>query len=297
MRPSQAHLIIIGLMILRNVGEQPSVDFNTAALGAWGQEWLVVLDASRISRYARVTGDRESAAARGRIAPPVFAAVPIWDALNAATARVVPAEIADRAVHVTQDIRLRRPLAAETEVVARVAAVGVFGRRSGAEVAYRAELRRAGELLAEQWITEIYRGVWPNEEAGEEPPRLAPAMDAADDGFRIEVDVPPGITSPYAEVSGDDFAIHLDDEFARSVGLPGTIVQGLCTLALASNSLLATTGHGVEDVERLAVRFSRPVRPGSVLAVHAWHRAPDEIAFVARAQDDTVLRDGTLRLR
>ena len=40
-------------------------------------------------------------------------------------------------------------------------------------------------------------------------------------------------TERYAAASGDDFAIHLDDEFARKVGLPGRIVHGLCTLAFA----------------------------------------------------------------
>jgi len=39
------------------------------------------------------------------------------------------------------------------------------------------------------------------------------------------------VTYRYAGASGDFNPIHLDDEFARSVGLPGKILHGLWTMA------------------------------------------------------------------
>ena len=39
------------------------------------------------------------------------------------------------------------------------------------------------------------------------------------------------LTYRYAGASGDFNPIHLDDEFARSVGLPGKILHGLWTMA------------------------------------------------------------------
>jgi acyl dehydratase len=39
------------------------------------------------------------------------------------------------------------------------------------------------------------------------------------------------VTFRYAGASGDFNPIHLDDEFARSVGLPGRILHGLWTMA------------------------------------------------------------------
>ena len=51
--------------------------------------------------------------------------------------------------------------------------------------------------------------------------------------------------------------IHLDDEFAKSVGLPGIIIHGLCTMAFTS---VAAIEHGCPDdptrLRRLAVRFA-----------------------------------------
>jgi acyl dehydratase len=48
-----------------------------------------------------------------------------------------------------------------------------------------------------------------------------------------EVKVTPDryVTYRYAGASGDFNPIHLDDEFARSVGLPGKILHGLWTMA------------------------------------------------------------------
>ena len=75
----------------------------------------------------------------------------------------------------------------------------------------------------------------------------------------------------YAAASGDDFAIHLDDEFARSVGLPGRIVHGLCTMAFTGRAVLEAAG--VDDpraIRRLAVRFSAPLFPGDTLTTRVW---------------------------
>src|SRR6202012_3138145 len=48
-----------------------------------------------------------------------------------------------------------------------------------------------------------------------------------------EMTVTPGryLTYRYAGASGDFNPIHLDDEFARAVGLPGRILHGLWTMA------------------------------------------------------------------
>ena len=78
-------------------------------------------------------------------------------------------------------------------------------------------------------------------------------------------------TARYAEASGDHFAIHLDDEFARSVGLPGRIVHGLCTMAFAGRAVLEVAGIAdPRTVGRLAVRFSAPLFPGETLTTRVW---------------------------
>ncbi len=65
----------------------------------------------------------------------------------------------------------------------------------------------------------------------------------------------------YAEASGDRNPIHLDEGFARSVGLPGVIAHGMLTMAFACQMLTDWLG----DRRRLMVlrgRFSAMVLPG-----------------------------------
>ena len=96
--------------------------------------------------------------------------------------------------------------------------------------------------MNEQYVTEFFRGV---ETTGERrracarpPPRETARTPIAEVAYRVADDQ----TVRYAAASGDHFAIHLDDEFARAVGLPGRIVHGLCTMAFAGRAVLEAAG-------------------------------------------------------
>jgi acyl dehydratase len=58
------------------------------------------------------------------------------------------------------------------------------------------------------------------------------------------------VTYRYAGASLDFNPIHLDDEFARSVGLPGRILHGLWTMAQVARA----QGDG-RNLESLSVQF------------------------------------------
>lgn len=62
------------------------------------------------------------------------------------------------------------------------------------------------------------------------------------------------LTIRYAGASGDFNPIHLDDEFAQSVGLPGRIVHGLWTMAQVARAL-TDAGGGPRSLKRLSVDF------------------------------------------
>jgi acyl dehydratase len=76
-------------------------------------------------------------------------------------------------------------------------------------------------------------------------------------GSRIpEVRVVPDryVTVRYAGASGDFNPIHIDEEFARSVGLPGRILHGLWTMAQVARAQTEAAG-GPEHLKRLSVQF------------------------------------------
>ena len=64
----------------------------------------------------------------------------------------------------------------------------------------------------------------------------------------------------YAEASGDHNPIHLDEDFARSVGLPGVIAHGMLQMGL-----LARVAGEPARLRRLTCRFAGIVQPGDVV--------------------------------
>jgi acyl dehydratase len=62
------------------------------------------------------------------------------------------------------------------------------------------------------------------------------------------------LTVRYAGASGDFNPIHIDEEFARVVGLPGRILHGLWTMAQVARAQTEAAG-GPERLKRLSVQF------------------------------------------
>jgi acyl dehydratase len=85
----------------------------------------------------------------------------------------------------------------------------------------------------------------------------------------------------YAEASGDRNPIHLDDDVARSVGLPGVIAHGMLQMGL-----LARVVGPPQSVRRLTCRFAGMVVPGDTLRFEAVEQ-DGKVALSAVKQDGT----------
>jgi acyl dehydratase len=59
----------------------------------------------------------------------------------------------------------------------------------------------------------------------------------------------------YAGASGDFNPIHIDDEFAKAVGLPRNILHGLYGMGLAAKANSALADGDPRALKRLAVQF------------------------------------------
>jgi acyl dehydratase len=76
------------------------------------------------------------------------------------------------------------------------------------------------------------------------------------EGQRIELTVTPDpyVTVRYAGASGDFNPIHIDEVFAKQVGLPGRILHGLWTMAQVARAHTEAFG-GPAALKRLSVQF------------------------------------------
>jgi acyl dehydratase len=74
--------------------------------------------------------------------------------------------------------------------------------------------------------------------------------------------------SAYADASGDRNPIHLDDDFARTVGLPGVIAHGMLQMGLMA-TVAAEAAGGPDKLRRLYCRFAGMVVPGDTVTFTA----------------------------
>lgn len=71
--------------------------------------------------------------------------------------------------------------------------------------------------------------------------------------FRVTPDA--GLTKRYAEASGDPNPIHVDEDFAKKVGLPGVILHGLYSMAQVAKAHTDAAGGDPRALKRLRVQF------------------------------------------
>ncbi len=107
------------------------------------------------------------------------------------------------------------------------------------------------------------------------------------------------LTTRYAGASGDFNPIHLDEDFARQVGLPGRILHGLYTMAQVARAL-TQAGGGPQSLRRLSVQFRGMGVPERELTVTGTVReVADGVAIVEAActQDGkAIIRGAEARL-
>ena len=91
----------------------------------------------------------------------------------------------------------------------------------------------------------------------------------------------------YAEASGDRNPIHLDDDVARSVGLPGVIAHGMLQMGILANVAVAAAGGDPRRVRRIGVRFAGMVEPGDEIVFGGEEKADGRLELWARKADGT----------
>jgi acyl dehydratase len=79
----------------------------------------------------------------------------------------------------------------------------------------------------------------------------------AQEGDQIELKVTPDryVTVRYAGASGDFNPIHIDEEFALQVGLPGRILHGLWTMAQVARAATDAAGGDPGALRSLSAQF------------------------------------------
>ncbi|MPZ82427.1 MAG: dehydratase [Actinophytocola sp.] len=267
--------------------------FDAGGVGVWTDEDDFEVTRERMIAYAEATNDPIDAHRTGEVAPPVFAIVPVFNALLPAVLSVAPVEAAIRIVHGEQDFLFHRPIRAGDVLTSRARPIGFAGKPSGSTVTVHIESRDANhELVNEQWVTSFFRNV----DAGATVGDPAPAHDVGTAGAPVadvRAHVDEDQTFRYSPAAGDPMPIHLDEDIAKLAGLPGIIAHGLCMLAFTSWAVLTEVAGGRTDrLRRLAVRFAKPVLPGQDLTTSIWDAGDGRYAYESTVGDTVVIKNG-----
>ena len=110
-----------------------------------------------------------------------------------------------------------------------------------------------------------------------------PELSAGERIPRLSITPDKYLTNRYAGASGDFNPIHIDEEFAKSVGLPGRILHGLWTMAQVARAQTDAAG-GPEHLKRLSVQFRGMGMPEHEVTVSGTVREVQD----GRAVIDTV---------
>ena len=120
-----------------------------------------------------------------------------------------------------------------------------------------------------------------------EPGSELPALSVTPDRY---------VTIRYAGASGDFNPIHVDEDFAKSVGLPGRILHGLYTMALVARAQTEAAGDPGK-LKRLAVQFRGPAVPEAEITITSTvkeRRDDRTIVAVTATQDGKAVIRGAV---
>jgi len=254
-----------------------TLEFDDSGLDRWTDDERFEVTRERLAEYAAATNDPIEAHRSGDVAPPVFAIVPVFEALLTPAVDVMPVEAIPRIVHGEQDFHFHRPIRPGDKLVSRAKMIGYQGLEKGTRAAIVLECRTEdSELVNEQYVTTFVRGLNVGKAVGELSPdhKFDDALRNSAPTAKVVQHIDDDQTFRYSPAAGDPMPIHLDDEVARSTGLPGIIAHGLCTMAFTSWAVLTELADSdVSRLKRFAVRFSKPVLPGDDFETRIWTKA------------------------
>ena len=224
------------------------------------------------------------------VAHPLFPVCFEWPVVVEMAQRLHGTELtaaeARRAVHATHDLMLHRPIRPPEKLTTVATIVAVKRRKPGAYQMMRLDTRdESGAPLCTSWYGTIYRGVeviGPDREMESEPD-LPPAKNVSQPRFETTVRIGGGLAHTYTECARIHNPIHTDIKVAQDAGLPGLILHGTATLAIAVSQVVANeAGRDPCRVKRIAGRFNAMVMMPSEIGVRVLAREPFDNADIVR---------------
>jgi acyl dehydratase len=104
------------------------------------------------------------------------------------------------------------------------------------------------------------------------------------------------VTYRYAGASGDFNPIHIDEEFAKQVGLPGRILHGLWTMAQVARAA-EQAGGGFRNLRSLSVQFRGMGQIEQEVTITGTPAEDGALELEAAQGDQRIIRNARAEMR
>ena len=237
----------------------------------------------------------------GVIAPPLFAVAVTWPMMDKLRDyfqdRIAP-EVVMTMVHATEHLIFHRPVRPGAHLLITGKVAAILPQRAGTLMVL--ELSASddrGERFFTEYAGAMFRGVdCADAGRGGDGIPVLPDLSYPDEAkWESEISISPSATYVYDGCTDIVFPIHTSEGFARMVGLPGIILQGTATLALAAREIVNRECAGdPERLKEIACRFSGMVRPGSAIRLQVFELQDNDARMftVLNAEDKAALKSG-----
>jgi acyl dehydratase len=261
------------------------------------------IDARWLMAYAAGAGALDprffdTTRAEGPLAHPLFTACYEWPLMVDIRSEVIGEAAAPFSVHATHHLVLHRLPRAGDQLSTRARVTGVSPWRSGTLVVVRlVTVDERGETVSETDYGSLLRGIPMEGRAPSVEPRRQ-RRESSPIRWSEPIEVPYHSAHVYTECARIWNPIHTDLAVARAAGLPGPILHGTATLALAVSRLVERELAGETALVRgIAGRFTGMVPLPSTIVVRAGGRRGDSLAFdVVTAAGAPLISEGRLHL-
>ena len=246
------------------------------------------------------------------IAPPTFPVAVTWPIISRLRDFIAvdhfPNNVLWTQVHYTEHLILHRMIRPGDDLTVSGAVAAILPHRAGTHAIIRlfAEDKENQPVFTE-YVGAMLRGIECDHgrEAEELPrwPKLEPESDHVTDPYwNVRVSIDPLLPHVYDGCTDIEFPIHTSPRFAENVGLPGNILQGTATLALAVKEIVNREAAGNPVcIKEVACKFTGMVMPGTEISIRclksrkgAGHR--DIFFEVKNSDNQRAIRSGYVKL-
>ena len=241
----------------------------------------------------------------GLVAHPVFPVAVTWPVTlhldRFVPPNSFPVELMATMVHHSEHIAIHRPLRPPASLTVAGTLAAIAPHRAGTRVVIRYEAAdETGAPVFTEHIGGLLRGATCTDAGRSLPgsPEEPSASAAPAPLWHRIVRIRPSLPYVYDGCSDIVFPIHTSPAFARSVGLPGILLQGTATLALAVSELVnREAGADPTRIESVSCRFSGMVLPGTDIDIVLTAKTEEHLFFeVINPQGKKAISNGQVRI-